>query len=151
MYVFALGNPQSRQPRLRKPLINFSGCHFRIGIEQDQALWPRCGPEPTKNVTVNATTSEGGDFVFTALQPGTYTVSVTAQGFKKLDRPNMVLNANDKLALGTLSLEVGSITESVEVTAPVTLLQTDSIELGDDQQPPDAKHRGQRAKSFGSD
>ncbi|MFL6450662.1 MAG: carboxypeptidase-like regulatory domain-containing protein [Bryobacteraceae bacterium] len=32
---------------------------------------------------MNATTSEGGDFVFTALQPGTYTVSVTAQGLQE--------------------------------------------------------------------
>jgi Carboxypeptidase regulatory-like domain len=84
--------------------------------------------EPTKNVQVGMKTGEGGDFAFTALQPGNYTVSVEAQGFKKVTRPNLALNANDKLGIGDIALEVGAVTETVEVSGQAALLQTESVE-----------------------
>ncbi len=84
--------------------------------------------EPGKNVTETTKSGDQGDFVFSALQPGTYTVSIEAHGFKKLGRPNIALHANDKLALGNLNLEVGSVTETIEVSAQAALLQTDSVE-----------------------
>ena len=42
--------------------------------------------------------------------------------------PAIALNANDKLAVGDLTLEVGAVTESIEVTAQAALLQTESVE-----------------------
>ncbi len=84
--------------------------------------------EPEKNVTETIKTGDQGDFVFSALQPGNYSISVQAQGFKKLDQPNIALHANDKLALGNLNLEIGAVTESIEVSAQAALLQTDSVE-----------------------
>jgi len=54
-----------------------------------------------------------------------------AKGFKKLARPDIALNASDKLALGDLRLEVGAVTESVEVNATAALLQTESVERSD--------------------
>jgi hypothetical protein len=84
--------------------------------------------EPTKNVQVGMKTGEGGDFAFTALQPGNYTVLVEAQGFKKVTRPNLALNANDKLGIGDIALEVGAVTETVEVSGQAALLQTESVE-----------------------
>ncbi len=84
--------------------------------------------DPAKNVTVTTRTNEQGDFVLPGLQPGNYNLRVEARGFKRLDRPGIPLNANDKLALGALSLEVGAVTETVEVSAAVALLQTESVE-----------------------
>lgn len=84
--------------------------------------------EPDKNITQITKSGDQGDFVFSALQPGNYTVSVEAPGFKKLDRTGLALHANDKLALGDLNLEVGAVTETIEVSAQAALLQTDSVE-----------------------
>ena len=50
------------------------------------------------------------------------------QGFKTLERTNLVVNANDKLSTGSLTLEVGGLTEEVSVTSRVTALQTTSGE-----------------------
>jgi hypothetical protein len=84
--------------------------------------------EPDKNITATMKTGEQGDFVFTALQPGNYTISVEAHGFKKLQRSAIALHADDKLALGNVNLEVGALTETIEVSAQAALLQTESVE-----------------------
>jgi hypothetical protein len=84
--------------------------------------------DPARRVTVSTKTNDQGDFVFPALQPGNYTLTIEAAGFKKLERPNVPLDANDKLALGNLTLQVGALTEAVEVSAEAALLQTESVE-----------------------
>jgi hypothetical protein len=78
--------------------------------------------EPDKKVSVNVKTNDQGEFGAAGLLPGTYTVIVEAQGFKKLSRPKIQLDADDKLALGNLDLSVGSVTESIEVSGQASLL-----------------------------
>src|SRR5215471_12091077 len=82
----------------------------------------------SRNLTVVTKTNDQGEFVLAGLQPGTYNLRAEARGFKRLDRSNIALDANDKLALGTLPLEVGAVTEVVEVNAEVALLQTESVD-----------------------
>ena len=84
--------------------------------------------EPSKNLRVSSKTSAGGDFLVPGLLPGTYSIMVESNGFKKLPRSGITLNANDKLALGDLVLEVGAVTETVEVSAQAAVLQTESVE-----------------------
>jgi hypothetical protein len=84
--------------------------------------------EPTKNVTTTQKSGAGGEFSIAGLLPGTYSLSVEAAGFKKLSRTGIVLNANDKLGVGDIALEVGAVTESVEVSAEASVLQTESVE-----------------------
>ena len=84
--------------------------------------------DPEKQLTISKKTSGGGDFSVAGLVPGTYTITVESVGFKKLTRPGFVLNANDKLAVGDLVLEVGAVTESIEVTAAAVALQAESVE-----------------------
>ncbi len=86
--------------------------------------------EPTKKLTVSTNTTDLGDFSIAGLEPGTYTVNVEASGFKKLTRPNVALDASDKIALGDLVVQIGSLTETVEVSATATTLQTESVERG---------------------
>jgi hypothetical protein len=62
------------------------------------------------------------------LLPGNYSITIEANGFKKFPRSGITLDANDKLALGDLVLEVGSVTETVEVSAQAAVLQTESVE-----------------------
>ena len=75
------------------------------------------------NVSVQRTTSGEGTYTISPLQPGTYTVTVTATGFKALTQQNL-----DVVALGTLGfnpvLTIGAATETVTVTAAPPPLDT---------------------------
>lgn len=84
--------------------------------------------EQSRNFTATTKTGAEGAFLSAGLLPGNYTISVEATGFKKLSRSEIPLDANDKLDVGNLQLEIGSLTESVEVSAEAALLQTESVE-----------------------
>jgi hypothetical protein len=79
-----------------------------------------------KNARNFITTS--GEFVFTNLEPGIYTLSVKASGFKQYERKDLHLVSSDRLALNDLQLEVGAVTEIVEVNASGAQVQTTSAE-----------------------
>jgi hypothetical protein len=84
--------------------------------------------EVARKTSIKTVTTTQGDFSLAGLLPGNYTVTVEAPGFKKLEDANIALNAQDHLALGSLSLQIGAITESVQVSGEAALLQTDSVE-----------------------
>ena len=63
----------------------------------------------TQGNTLTAVTDDGGRFVFPIVRPDTYTLQVTLTGFKTAERTNLVVNANDKLSTGALTLEVASL------------------------------------------
>jgi hypothetical protein len=73
-------------------------------------------------------TDTSGDFVFPAMIPGPYNVTVEVAGFKKYEKTDAVLTAQGRLDVGRLVLEVGQVTESVQVTAAPTPVQTSSSE-----------------------
>jgi hypothetical protein len=73
-------------------------------------------------------TNEAGLFVFTPLKPSTYTLSVTVTGFKAYAQTNITLDANDRLALPAIVLEVGALSEKITVEASTGQLQTQSAE-----------------------
>ena len=73
-------------------------------------------------------TETSGDFVFPSVQPGRYAVSVQAQGFKRLEKTEIVLTSSERLSVGSLSSQVGSLTESITVIAEATPVQTESQE-----------------------
>jgi hypothetical protein len=85
------------------------------------------------NIATNtsATTTTNGEGAYTALYltPGTYTVLVEANGFKKLLREGIEVRVGDKLTLD-LALETGGVQETVTVTGEATLLQTASASTG---------------------
>src|SRR3954452_7259688 len=82
----------------------------------------------TQGNVLTAVTDETGRFVFAIVRPDTYSLQVMLQGFKTLERKNLVVNANDKFAAGALTLEVGAVTEQVSVSSRVTELQSTSGE-----------------------
>ena len=55
-------------------------------------------------------------------------MKASLEGFKTLEQTNLMVGANDKLSAGTLTLEVGSLSESISVSARVTELQAQSGE-----------------------
>ena len=56
----------------------------------------------TQGNVLTATTDDEGRFVFAIVRPDTYTLQVTLQGFKTLERTNVVVNANDRFSTGVL-------------------------------------------------
>ena len=74
------------------------------------------------------TSSASGEFVFTALRPGTYTVRVEKAGFQVSERKGIVLAANQRVALGGIQLTVGQVTQTIEVTAVAEAINTESAD-----------------------
>ena len=75
------------------------------------------------------TTGESGTYVFPLMVPGDYTIRAEKQGFKIEIRSGLTLQLNQKARVN-FTLQVGAVTESVEVTAPGLLLSTDDATLG---------------------
>jgi len=80
-------------------------------------------------VTQTATTSPGGDYQFLLVPPGLYAVEVQAAGFKLFRREGIVVEANRSLAV-PVSLEVGGVSERIEVVAGTPLLEPNTSTLG---------------------
>src|SRR5579885_903129 len=74
-------------------------------------------------------TNNNGYYYIPYLRPGTYNISVEAQGFKKYVREGVELRTNDELRVD-VQLEVGSLTETVEVQGSTPLLETETAVAG---------------------
>jgi hypothetical protein len=83
----------------------------------------------TGEVVRELTSVSDGTFAAPLLRPMAYTVEVTAQGFKKLMRPGIVLRVDDALNL-RLALEIGAMTDAVTVSATVDLLEETTNTVG---------------------
>jgi hypothetical protein len=70
------------------------------------------------------TTDEQGRYSLPNLQPGEYTIVVEAAGFSTKTFNNITLNVGDVQRLD-LKVDTGSVSESVNVSAADTILQTD--------------------------
>ncbi len=69
-------------------------------------------------VVINTTTNESGVYIFPSLQPGIYQVTAEKSGFRKLAYNEVTLEVSARVALN-FQLEVGTVTESVDVRADV--------------------------------
>ncbi|MBE3132210.1 MAG: carboxypeptidase regulatory-like domain-containing protein, partial [Acidobacteria bacterium] len=81
------------------------------------------------NVKSERVTNSSGYYVFVNVRPGTYVLTVELQGFSKAEVAALTVGVNETVAQ-QISLQVGRVTESVVVSAPVVLLQTSTSELG---------------------
>ena len=70
---------------------------------------------------VSAVTDDSGAYAIRNLQPGTYTVKASLQGFKEYVQTGVPVNPNDVVRIDA-RLEVGALTESVTVTTVAALL-----------------------------
>jgi hypothetical protein len=74
------------------------------------------------------TTDGSGAYSFRDLQPGTYELKVTLNGFKSYARAGLTVTLN-AIARADVQLEVGGQTETVTVTADKPLLQTERADV----------------------
>ena len=80
-------------------------------------------------VSVTATSSNGGDYTFPTLDPGSYTIKVTAPGFETQQQQNVNVNALETTTYSP-KLTVGATSETVTVTNAPPQLQTANATLG---------------------
>ena len=79
---------------------------------------------------IRTTVSNGtGYFSITAIQPGTYSVTVTAQGFKQWQHTGIVFAQGDNRNLPDISLQVGTVNETVEISENDIAVPTDNAEV----------------------
>jgi len=70
-----------------------------------------------------------GNFMFPELSPGTYTITVQAKGFKKSETRNVVLPVASRISVGDITVEVGSLTDTITVEANAVQIQADTNEV----------------------
>src|SRR5216684_3316469 len=75
------------------------------------------------------TTGSDGLYSFVNLFPGRYKVEAEKTGFKHFTRPEVVVEVNQSARID-VTLQVGDVTQSVEVTAETPLLQSETSSLG---------------------
>jgi hypothetical protein len=79
------------------------------------------------NLSVN--TGSDGSYTFSPVRIGSYKIDASAQGFKTVSQSNVVVNVNASV-LVNLKLPTGSVSETVEVTTSVPVLQTQDASVG---------------------
>ncbi len=77
----------------------------------------------------NAVTNNEGYYYVPYLQPGTYNVAIEFAGFKKVNRTGIQLRTNESPRID-VQMEVGAVTESIEVQGAAPLLETETSIAG---------------------
>ena len=78
-----------------------------------------------RQVRYDAVSNDVGIYLIRFLPPGTYTLSVQKDGFKRAQRSSLVAQGADRLSVD-IRMEVGGVTESVTVTGETPLLATET-------------------------
>lgn len=80
--------------------------------------------------TRTTVTDASGHFVITAVQPATYSVNITASGFRPWQENDIVMNQGDARQIPNIKLQVGGNTTSVEVIGGgAAVVPTDTPEI----------------------
>jgi hypothetical protein len=82
----------------------------------------------SKSTAFETTTNESGNYSVTHLIPDTYRVRVEAAGFKASDIASVAVSA-DSSANVDVQLQVGAVTQTIEVTGEIPQLQTDRADV----------------------
>lgn len=80
----------------------------------------------TKSQTVS---DSRGQYTIPFLLPGTYQLTAQADGFKRYARQGLVV-ASDEHPVVDISLELGAVSQSIDVTEAAPLVNTDNASLG---------------------
>jgi hypothetical protein len=85
--------------------------------------------ETRTNVSRATTTNQNGYYVFANMQDGLYRVETELTGFKRFSRDNVEVKVNSTMRVDII-IEVGAMTETVEVVQETPVLQTDRADTG---------------------
>jgi hypothetical protein len=81
------------------------------------------------NAVRTAVSTDSGDYTFPAVAPGVYNIRVERPAFKTASTNNVRVQVQQTVRLDFI-LEVGQVTESIEVSASAEMLQTENLALG---------------------
>jgi hypothetical protein len=81
------------------------------------------------NVAQTTVTTPEGRFSVTNLIPGEYAVTAQFQGFRTAEREGVVLRVGDRVGL-EITMEVGTASDRVTVTAELPLIRTEDAQAG---------------------
>ena len=81
-------------------------------------------------VKTTQATNDVGSFAFTTLFPGSYVIHAEMQGFKSVDVQNIQLQVDQTLR-SDITMPLGQINQSVEVTGSLATLNTDTADVGE--------------------
>ena len=82
------------------------------------------------NVRVETQSNQVGLYQLLQLNPGSYAVEAEASGFKRVQRSAVRVQVADRITLD-ITLEVGSLSETVNVTAEAPALRTSDAQMGE--------------------
>jgi hypothetical protein len=85
--------------------------------------------EQATGISRSTISGEDGGYNFNGINPSTYTVMAEKPGFKTLQRKGIVVNTQEFLGVD-LQMAVGEVSESVNVTAEVTSIETTNASTG---------------------
>ncbi|MBZ5619078.1 MAG: TonB-dependent receptor [Acidobacteriia bacterium] len=105
-----------------------------VGTVRDAsgAAVPKAAIDLTNSATglkKSTVTNDAGEYQFTALPPGNYSVRATAPGFGPQAENNIEIHVQSRPSVD-FSLKVGNLTETVEVASSGAILQTQSADVG---------------------
>jgi hypothetical protein len=80
-------------------------------------------------ISQKAVTDSAGNYQVPYLIPGMYQVTVEKEGFKMITRTGITLEVDQKARVD-MAMQVGAVTQSVEVTGGAPLVKTESAEQG---------------------
>ena len=81
------------------------------------------------NETTRLVTTGDGSYVANLLRIGTYSVAAEKQGFQRTVQPEVVVGVGEVVRVD-IELQVGAITQTLEVTGAAGLIQTETSSLG---------------------
>jgi hypothetical protein len=81
-----------------------------------------------RGTTIEGLSGATGDFVITNIPGDTYTIRVSLSGFKTTERSGVAASPGDRVAVGTLTIEVGAVAETVLVTGDAPIIQAQTGE-----------------------
>jgi hypothetical protein len=121
LLVFAFGNHIARAQQSTGDILGIVTDPSGASIPNATITYTNVGTHDSRTVQ----SDRSGAFDFPNLNPGSYMISVTANGFIKATSTTFDLLAGDRHRVDT-QLKVGAATETIEVETTTTAIQTDS-------------------------
>src|SRR2546430_11196310 len=81
------------------------------------------------NIKRSTTTNDRGEYVFASVEPGTYKVTATLQGYKTVDQSGIRIGTQTFIVLD-LTLQVGALAESITVVGQSPVIETANASQG---------------------
>src|SRR5262245_56002804 len=81
------------------------------------------------NIARSTVTNERGEYVFAAVEPGTYKIKVALQGYKTVEQSGIRVGTQTFITLD-VTMEVGRIEENITVTGQSPVIETSNASQG---------------------